>query len=448
MIRKLSAVLVLLLLILSILSLPVMAAGGNDASAGSDGAGSGGSNGNGGSAGSDGAGSGGTGGNGGSSSSVGNAGDGTVTPTGQTGPQAQTIQEEQERKQQETIEQPGVQINQQDQDQIQGRTGVEPTDADIIQQRDRDTFLQQVSQMEQDVSKDRDRLQAQVDVALYALSSSGNLTGSSGPELNRLAAEINNTYADALRAEQQISTRSSFMRMLIGGDQEAAGLLIQYADQNQQRIQEMEQLLTNCSDCDPQIRMLLEEQVQALSQEQNRLLTLGQLEQDDRGLFGWLFGGSRLLAGTGQAAALTDDEKYWLTYMREEEKLARDVYLSLGSTWNIPIFSNIAQSEQVHMDSVKTLLDRYGLSDPAAGKAQGEFTDPVLQKLHDDLIAQGSLSGAEALRVGVFIEETDISDLNKAIAATTHNDIRTVYNNLLQGSMNHLSAFESILSGY
>jgi hypothetical protein len=350
--------------------------------------------------------------------------------------------------QQETVEQPGVRITQQDQDQIQGRTGVQTTDADIIRQRDRDTFLQQVSLVEQNLSQDQDRVQARVDVALYALSNTGNVTGSAGPELARLAGEINHTYAEALRAEQQVTTRSSFMRMLIGGDQEAAGLLIQYADQNQQRIQQMEQLLANCSDCDPQVRMLLEEQVQALSQEQNRLLTLGQQEQGDRGLFGWLFGGSSVLAGTGQAAASTDDEKYWMTYMREEEKLARDVYLSLGSTWNIPIFSNIAQSEQVHMDSMKTLIDRYGLPDPAAGKSQGEFSDPVLQKLHDDLIAQGSVSSIEALKVGVLIEETDISDLNKAIATTQKKDIRTVYNNLLQGSMNHLNAFEANLAGY
>jgi hypothetical protein len=237
------------------------------------------------------------------------------------------------------------------------------------------------------------------------------------------------------------------MRMLIGGDQEAAGLLIQYADQNQQRIRQMEQLLANCTDCDSQIRLMLEDQVLALSQEQNRLLTLGQQEQADRGLFGWLFRSSGVPAGTGQAAALNNDEKYWLTYMREEEKLARDVYLSLGTTWNIPIFANIAQSEQVHMDALKTLLDRYGLPDPAAGRAQGEFSDPGLQKLYNDLIAQGNTSVVEALNVGIFIEEADISDLNKAIAATTHNDITTVYNNLLQGSTNHLNAFSSYLAG-
>jgi len=435
------------LLILAALSIPVMAAGGNGGSGGAEGAGSGGAGG------ADGAGAAESGGNDNAGSDAsGNAGTGATSSTGQAGPQAQTLQEEQERNQQETVDQPGIQIIRQDQDQTQGRTGVdttgETTSPDTIRQKDRDTFLQQVSQLEQNLSRDQDRDQAHVDLALSTFAIAGSVTGGAGPELSRLAGEINQSLAAAYQAEQQMSTRSSFMRMLIGGDRDAAGLLIQSADQNQQRIQAMEQLLATCSDCDPQVRVKLEEQVQTLSQEQNRLLTLGQQEQADRGLFSWLFGGSTVVAGTGQATPLTDDEKYWMTYMREEEKLARDVYLSLGARWNLPLFTNIAQSEQVHMDSVKTLLDRYGIPDPAAGKAQGAFTDPALQDLYDDLIAQGSASPVEALKAGVIVEETDIADLNKALATTEKNDIRTVYNNLLQGSMNHLNAFQSNLASY
>ena len=149
-----------------------------------------------------------------------------------------------------------------------------------------------------------------------------------------------------------------------------------------------------------------------------------------------------------QITPLTDDEISWLTYMREEEKVARDVYLSLNDRWNARIFKNIAASEQQHMDAIKNLLDTYSIPDPAAGKGLGEFTNPDLQKLYDDLIQQGSISKAEALRVGVVIEETDIDDLNEAIATTQHNDIRTVYGNLLQGSLNHLDAFESSLAKY
>jgi len=152
------------------------------------------------------------------------------------------------------------------------------------------------------------------------------------------------------------------------------------------------------------------------------------------------------LVSSVQTVALTDDENYWLTYMREEEKVARDVYLSLNEKWNLRIFKNIAASEQVHMDAIKTLLDTYNIPDPATGKGRGEFTNPDLQELYDDLIQQGSISKVEALRVGVIIEETDIDDLNEGIATTRHNDIKTVYSNLLQGSLNHLDAFKSILA--
>jgi hypothetical protein len=46
------------------------------------------------------------------------------------------------------------------------------------------------------------------------------------------------------------------------------------------------------------------------------------------------------------------------------------------------------------------------------------------------------------------LEKKDIEDLNVAIATTQHNDIKTVYNNLFQGSLNHLNAFETDLARY
>lgn len=54
-----------------------------------------------------------------------------------------------------------------------------------------------------------------------------------------------------------------------------------------------------------------------------------------------------------------------LTLMREEEKLARDVYWALGDIWTFRIFANISQSEQVHMDAMLALLEKYELQDPA-----------------------------------------------------------------------------------
>jgi hypothetical protein len=143
---------------------------------------------------------------------------------------------------------------------------------------------------------------------------------------------------------------------------------------------------------------------------------------------------------------LTADEVAGLQFMREEEKLARDVYLTLYQKWELPIFNNIATSEATHMAAVKTLLDRYGIADPAAGKSIGVFSDATLQTLYNQLIAQGSQSFAAAVKVGAAIEEIDIRDLQARSATTTHADIQSVYANLLTASYNHLRAFTRTLT--
>jgi len=143
------------------------------------------------------------------------------------------------------------------------------------------------------------------------------------------------------------------------------------------------------------------------------------------------------------ASDLSDEEAASLLYMREEEKLARDVYNALYTVWGQPTFQNIAASEQAHIDEVKQLLDRYGLSDPAL--APGQFTDASLQTLYDQLVAQGSVSLADALKVGAAIEEIDILDLQTRITQTDNADIQWVYNNLMSGSYNHLNAFTGVL---
>ena len=142
---------------------------------------------------------------------------------------------------------------------------------------------------------------------------------------------------------------------------------------------------------------------------------------------------------------LTSAEAEALSYMREEEKLAHDVYLALDEEWGLQIFKNISSSEQTHTDSVKTLLDRYGVTDPAAGKAAGVFSAPKLQDLYNKLVEQGRKSLADALRVGGAIEEIDILDLQERIARTDKADIRLVYDNLMKGSRNHLRSFTSTL---
>ncbi len=150
---------------------------------------------------------------------------------------------------------------------------------------------------------------------------------------------------------------------------------------------------------------------------------------------------SQLAFTTGE---LSDVEKSSLIFMREEEKLARDVYAVLYEQWGLPVFQNISSSEQTHMDAVKNLLDGYGLTDPMLAEA-GKFTNPELQSLYTDLVARGSQSVSEALKVGAAIEEIDILDLQESLAQTVNVDVQRVFNSLLNGSYNHLRAFTSTL---
>lgn len=149
---------------------------------------------------------------------------------------------------------------------------------------------------------------------------------------------------------------------------------------------------------------------------------------------------------TTATVAVTTQEAADLSYMREEEKVARDTYLVFFDQWGTTIFSNIASAEQTHMDAILGLLTKYGLPDPAAGNPIGEFTEPKLQTLYSNLVAMGMQSQLEALRVGGVIEETDIRDIKTAIANTTHADIATVYGNLMCGSRNHLRAFAGAIT--
>ncbi len=146
-------------------------------------------------------------------------------------------------------------------------------------------------------------------------------------------------------------------------------------------------------------------------------------------------------ANSVTTADLSEDEIADLLFMREEEKLARDVYLALFEQWGTPVFQNIAASEQAHMDTLLILISQYGLEDPVTGNGAGVFTDSTLQDLYNQLIETGSQSLADALVVGGAVEEIDILDLQGSLAQTSNNDIVQAYQILLSGSENHLRAF-------
>ena len=156
-------------------------------------------------------------------------------------------------------------------------------------------------------------------------------------------------------------------------------------------------------------------------------------------------GGKGGIAGTAVASiaeqTLSAVEVENLMYMREEEKLARDVYLTMFDAWGLAVFDNIAASEQTHTDSVKDMIEKYRLADPVVDDTVGVFVNQELATLYAQLIARGAQSSLEALHVGAFIEEVDMVDLAQAIEATDNADIRRLYENLMSGSRNHLRAY-------
>lgn len=154
--------------------------------------------------------------------------------------------------------------------------------------------------------------------------------------------------------------------------------------------------------------------------------------------------------GATVTAAATADEELadMLVFMREEERLARDIYAEIAELYDgARPFSMITNSEDNHYDAVGVLLDRYGIDDPSEGLAAGTYADDDLQVLYDDLMTEAETSLAAAYGVGITIEETDIADLEAAIAADYPADVDNVLGNLLDGSENHLAAFTAAADG-
>ncbi|MBM4060174.1 MAG: DUF2202 domain-containing protein, partial [Planctomycetes bacterium] len=155
------------------------------------------------------------------------------------------------------------------------------------------------------------------------------------------------------------------------------------------------------------------------------------------GLFTALLAGSAPAQGNNQLLttylqslplqAVDAGERLLLEHMREEEKLARDVYRVLYQHWNLPVLGNIASSEQSHMDLVAFALQRYQIPDPVVSNQVGAFTNPLFTSLFQLATSVGQLSPVHAMMVGAIIEDLDLDDLDYALVHTDNRDIDTIW---------------------
>jgi hypothetical protein len=175
------------------------------------------------------------------------------------------------------------------------------------------------------------------------------------------------------------------------------------------------------------------------------LMTMGGLSTAVAGpAFGGGCGGKGICGD--DLAPLSTEEADGLKYMREEERLSRDIYRTMADKWGLIVFTNIARSEDKHMLAVKHLLDKYEVADPVKDDEQtattgDDFTNDNLGDLFDEFKQRGMNSMMEALQVGGEIEEIDLRDLLFEIDQTDNDDIISTYEHLVCGAFIHLRAY-------
>lgn len=145
-------------------------------------------------------------------------------------------------------------------------------------------------------------------------------------------------------------------------------------------------------------------------------------------------------------SVLSEEQKDTLFFIYQEEKVARDVYITLGKIYqNEDIVELIRSAEQRHIDSARELCETYGVETSHIDeKTVGKFESPVLQTLYDACIEKGEKSLLDALEVGEFIGNTEIDDLEQASVGMP-SDVVNVYKNLKKGNLNHLNAFQAAI---
>ncbi len=157
----------------------------------------------------------------------------------------------------------------------------------------------------------------------------------------------------------------------------------------------------------------------------------------------------KLNSGTNQANNfLNQTEKEGLIYIAEEEKLSRDLNGFFYGKWGLEIFAKTKKAAQTNVNSILSIIAKYGLENPIENDKIGNFMNPRLQDLYGKLLQNGSDSVGNALKADAFIEELDIADLEMYLHFTTNPDVERAYANLMDGAKEHLREFVLELNKY
>jgi hypothetical protein len=128
-----------------------------------------------------------------------------------------------------------------------------------------------------------------VRLAVEALLSMENMTKGIGKNISKIARDFNNSEKNESDNEGKIANRGKFIKWLWGGDRRSARALLNQVNLTEKRIDRLEALKANCTNCTAEVIQLIDDQIAVLKAEQQRLKDLANLELQYKGVFGWLF---------------------------------------------------------------------------------------------------------------------------------------------------------------
>ena len=146
-------------------------------------------------------------------------------------------------------------------------------------------------------------------------------------------------------------------------------------------------------------------------------------------------------------SVLTEEQKDMLFFIYQEEKMARDVYITFDRVYkNENTFRLMQIAEQRHLDCARKLCEFYGVDTSSVDETVvGAFESPVLKTLYEAYTERGKNSLRDALEIAEFIEATDINMIEHASVGMP-SDVVAVYEKLKRGNLNHLDIFQTAIS--
>ena len=125
----------------------------------------------------------------------------------------------------------------------------------------------------------------QVREAAHAMIALETRAGGIGPQVSEIARTFNNSAGTSEQLQNRIENRDFISAFLFGGDKDAATQMTALTVQNRAAIQTLQNLM-NSADLDADTKAALEQQIQVMQAEQDRLDALAAQAQAQHGLFG------------------------------------------------------------------------------------------------------------------------------------------------------------------